>query len=251
MNNKKYTSYFKLRRVYRVGLGIFAALFIIIAIVTYYGQNTGNFVIGVDDIAYNKGIVISKDPEFKTQGSRVMANPLDNVDAVTYSDFSGLIPKMVATPGDFKDPYGYTYLAFTFYLKNVGSEVFDVSMTLDVVEDILNVSDAVRILLIETNNQNGAQSMYLYQKEDDPTFDYSIYVPDYIDEDSPLLNTIKFESETQVCNQIIRAFRPNDVKQYTLLIWLEGWDPDCDNRISQGKIKMQMMFSIIGEEEEE
>ena len=121
----------------------------------------------------------------------------------------------------------------------------------DVVEDVLNVSDAVRILIIETNNQNGAQSMYMYQKEDDPSFDYSIWVPDFIDEGSPLLDTIKFESDERVCNQIIRALRPNDVKQYTFLLWLEGCDPDCDNRIAEGKIKMQMMFSIIGEEDEE
>lgn len=249
MNNKKYVSYFKLRRIYRIGLGIFAVLFGLIAIVTYYGQHTGNFVIMVDDLAYSKGIVVSKDHEFKTQSSRVVANALDDVDATTLIEFDGRIPEMLQTDGDYKDPVGYSYLAFTFYVKNVGEESADVEMNLDILENINDVASACRVLLIEDDT-----NYYLYQKPDEPYFDYYAYDQQsgegFIAEDSILRNPIYFVDDTKVCTNIIQQFRPNQVKKYTFILWLEGTDPDCGNKIAGGKIKMQMNFSIIDEDEE-
>ena len=37
-----------------------------------------------------------------------------------------------------------------------------------------------------------------------------------------------------------KKFKPNDIDKFTVVIWLEGDDPDCVNAIIGGEIKMHM-----------
>ena len=131
----KFLRYFKNRKIYRLGIAIFGLLFVVIAIVTFYGQNSGNFVINLDKDAYLRGIVLSKDREFKTQSSRVVATAVNDVTNITYDWFEDKIPDIVENDGDYFDS-DYKYLAFTFYLKNSGEETVNVNLKLDVTESL-------------------------------------------------------------------------------------------------------------------
>lgn len=224
----KFLRYFKNRKIYRLGIAIFGLLFVVIAIVTFYGQNSGNFVINLDKDAYLRGIVLSKDHEFKTQSSRVVATAVNDVTNITYDWFEDKIPDIVENDGDYFDS-DYKYLAFTFYLKNSGEETVNVNLKLDVTESLKGTDEAIRILLIEDGTQK-----FLYQKKDNVDVTYLGY----------LSEAINFNTDTNVCNKTVKQFRPGDVKKYTLIMWLEGEDPDCTIDILGGKLKMQMIFSI-------
>ena len=41
------------------------------------------------------------------------------------------------------------------------------------------------------------------------------------------------------------GFEPGDKDKYTIVIWLEGNDPDCIDDIIGGTIKFGMDFSIV------
>ena len=43
-------------------------------------------------------------------------------------------------------------------------------------------------------------------------------------------------------------FKPGDVDKYTILMWVEGNDPECVNEILGGHMKMSMTFSVEDEE---
>ena len=42
------------RRLYRIAFALFAAFFVMLAFITYYGQNSGNFVMTIDDDGFKK-----------------------------------------------------------------------------------------------------------------------------------------------------------------------------------------------------
>ena len=44
---------------------------------------------------------------------------------------------------------------------------------------------------------------------------------------------------------IVKDFAPGDKVKYTIVIWLEGDDPDCVDRVIDGLAKLDMNFSVI------
>ena len=48
-------------------------------------------------------------------------------------------------------------------------------------------------------------------------------------------------------------FKPQEIKKYSIIIWLEGEDPDCvdtgNYSVKSGKIRFTMRFDIVSEEE--
>jgi hypothetical protein len=41
-------------------------------------------------------------------------------------------------------------------------------------------------------------------------------------------------------------FQVGEVDRYTVVIWLEGEDPECVNEIMGGEAKFSMAFEVIG-----
>lgn len=231
--------YFTKRRIYRWGMLITAILAILIAFITFYGQNSGNFVISLDDDAYRKGIILAKDADFRAYSARLLSNAIEEVDEFTYDWLN--IPDAIATDGNYNDPlFRGQYLSYTFYLKNAGTETINVNMDLDITLEFKNVSKAIRVLIIEDGEK---ETMYM--------------APDVVEHQYPdnFPTTRLFVNDTKVLEEKIIAFRPTQVKKYTILMWLEGEDPECNDldpetSILGGKIKMQMTFNILNIEEE-
>ena len=48
---------------------------------------------------------------------------------------------------------------------------------------------------------------------------------------------------------IIRNFKPLDQTKFTVVVWLEGDDPECVDRVIDGLAKLEMNFQVIGESE--
>ena len=40
-----------------------------------------------------------------------------------------------------------------------------------------------------------------------------------------------------------KDFKPGDVHKYTVVIWIEGNDPQCDDDIIGGEVKMHMRLT--------
>ena len=56
----------------------------------------------------------------------------------------------------------------------------------------------------------------------------------------PEKETIPFYSEKEAVLEQRKDFKPNDIDKFTIVIWLEGDDPDCIDNILCGEIKMHM-----------
>lgn len=212
-----------------IGLMISAFLSVAIGVVTFYGQHAGNFVMTLDKKSFERGIVLSTSDEFLAPTPRLVANPVEDVKDVTYSWLK--LDSVSKTNGDFYDP-DYKYVAYTFYLKNNGTETVDVGYTIKITDLYRNIDEAIRVLLIEDDTV-----VKMYQKPDNIVHNYPNDMPE----------GIHFINNDTICNEIIENFRPNQIKKYSIIIWLEGEDPDCVDEIRGGMIKLNMKFTIAGE----
>jgi hypothetical protein len=55
-----------------------------------------------------------------------------------------------------------------------------------------------------------------------------------------------FVSDSIVARENFVKFEPGQVKKFSVVMWLEGYDPDTDDDVLGGRIKLQMNFSIDG-----
>lgn len=116
---------------------------------------------------------------------------------------------------------GDNYLAYTFYLENKGSETINYWYEIVVDDVIKNVDKAIRVMVF----RNGEKT--LYAKENENT-----------GEAEP--GTTKFYSSREVMVEGRKDFKPGDVDKFTIVIFIEGDDPDCIDALIGGEMKMHM-----------
>jgi hypothetical protein len=219
----------KLRnRIFSLGIIITGALSIAFAVITFYGQDAGNFVMSVDTAARVRGITMSTDPNFGFSTSRLMSDPINDARDVTYAWLK--LEEITETNGNYVD-IDHDYVAYTFYIKNEGFETVDLSYYIRITEVYRNLDGAIRILVID----NGVETMYM---KPDSTND-TVYPP-YMPVAEHFLTT------ATVMRKVIPNFKSGDVRKFSVVIWLEGNDPDTNDDVLGGMIKMEMNFTIKG-----
>ena len=215
--------------ILRIGMIIFGIASALIAIITYYGQNAGNFVMEIDPNAYRRGIVLSADEEFLSPSPRLLSDAIINVRDMTYDWLK--IDEAIATDGNYADP-DYKYIAYTLYIQNIGDETCDVNMNATIVSLQKGLDGAMRFLVIEDETLEK-----MYMKPDTVETEY-VDMPE----------AEHFVSDITIMNGEITNFKPYQIKKYTIIVWLEGQDPDCTDEILGGRIKLRLLFSITSAE---
>jgi hypothetical protein len=220
----------KTNRIFKIGIilsGIFSLAF---GVVTFYGQDSGNFMMSIDKETYTRGIILSSTEDFEYPQPRLLTDPVDQARDLTYRWLK--INEISETDGNYSDP-DFDYVAYTFYLKNNGNETVNIAYHIKITEVSRDMDEAIRVLIIEDGDEN------MYQKEDqkDAYNQYPIYPP-------TLPEATLFLSEDVIARELITNFKPNDVKKFSVVVWIEGYDPDTTDDILGGNIKMEMIFSI-------
>jgi len=57
--------------------------------------------------------------------------------------------------------------------------------------------------------------------------------------------TIPFYDNFTVLNKTVTNFEVDAIRHYTIVMWLEGTDPDCIDDILGGEFKVSFSFTII------
>jgi hypothetical protein len=122
---------------------------------------------------------------------------------------------------------GDNHLAFTFYLFNAG----------DV--DMINYEWQIKMSNIY-NGIDEAIRVKLYI-DGEPT----VYAKTASDGSGAEPNTTEFYSSDIVALGRKDNFLTGSVTKFTIVVWLEGPDPDCLDWIKGGKMRLEMLFSIV------
>lgn len=200
---------------------IVVLVLIILLTVTYFVlgiiYNGGKFTITLDSsFGLDSGIVLYDNLNRKDGKFKLYADDIDFMDNISYK----WIPSDIDDIGD-GGHNGDNYIAYTFYIENQGTEVVHYWYQITIDDVIKNVDEAVRIMII----RNGERK--IYAKANSST--------GKAEEDSVLF----YDNKIPVLEQR-EKFAPGDVDKFTIVVWLEGDDPDCVNALIGGEIKMHM-----------
>ena len=120
---------------------------------------------------------------------------------------------------------GDNYLAYSFYLENQGVDPINYWYTIISDDVIKNVDRAIRIMVIRNDEQ------IIYAKANETTGEAEIFGDEI---------TTPFYSNTNLILQQRQNMQPGEIDKFTIVIFLEGDDPDCTDELIGGEMKMHM-----------
>ena len=210
-----------LKAAYVVG-GISTFILLLFFGMATFARGVGSFTVSVPGEGEGISITLCENPEFKETTTKLFADPLDEMDNITES----WIPSDVDSDEYYGSHNGKYYIAYTFYLKNTSEQMISYNMSIDIEKNELGVDEAIRVKVYH----NGEPTTYAKYKKDSL---------------EPEPNTTPFYSSKQVMYTEISDFEQSEIDKFTIVIWLEGNDPECTDQIRGGKIKFSVNFTTI------
>ena len=198
-------------------------LIIILLITVFYIAaniiyNSGNFTITLDRNLYlEKNIIIYDDPLYKVFRTELSAPAVEHFDNIKESWLPDDLDKYEGSNN------GESYISYSFYVENIGDKVSDYWSELVIDEVYKDVDQAIRVRLYK----NGEYVTYAKMGSNG----------------NPEPNTTPFETSKLMRSENVKNLRPGDIDKYTIVVWIEGTDPECTDNIIGGEIKISMQFN--------
>lgn len=196
-----------------------------------YINKAGDFTVTMDKDSFNVGISLCETPDFKEPTRFLAGTKVENMRDTTLE----WLPENLDSVNGSHNGTNRDYLAYTFYVKNAGKvDVgYDTYISIDSVA--LNADEAMRVMVFV----NGEPTIYAKPKKG--TIDT---LEDNRDDNGQSRYQVdkNFSTNTRVMEARNELFKVGDIDKYTVVIWLEGWDPECVNDILDGEVKMSMNF---------
>ena len=219
-----------------IGIIISGVLSIIMALLTYYGSYSGNFIVIVDSEDRIRSIVLSETEDFENASPRLFADSVNDTSPLAFIDIN--LRDAVAAEGNYIDP-DFKYFSYSFYITNNGNQVVDLETRYLITESLRNIDDAIRVIVVKDED---IQNLSIFKKEDKVSHVYDPMIPEakiFYDEDKGV-----------VFSELVEDFKPGDKIKYTIIAYVEGDDPDSTDALQGGRIRMTLRFNIILPEED-
>lgn len=201
----------KLNLVLMGMLLIVAVLFII----AFSQEKMGNFTINLNRLElYRRGISISETGEFNDATARLTANSVKDATNISIDD----IPDNL--DGEAGSHNGKNYMAYTYYVRNAGKEDLGYIAKITLDSCAKGAEEAVRVAVW----RNGKRVVYAEPAKDGLAEK----------------GCVNFKSEDVVCSYHEENFLVGNVDRYTIVIWMEGDDPECVDSIIGGSVQFSM-----------
>jgi len=212
----------KITKIVSLCLFIFLTLTFIVLSLIYKG---GNFVITLDRNAdLESSLIIYENKVDRNFSRQLFAEEIPFMDNISIK----WLPRNIDTESD-GDHNGKNYIAYTFYVENIGKENTKYWYEVVIDDVIKRVDDAIRIMIFVNGDRKVYAKKNEITKEAEPNT--TPFYEGFADDEE---NTVVLESRD--------GLKPNEADRITVVVWLEGDDPDCVNAIIGGEIKMHMII---------
>jgi hypothetical protein len=223
-------------------IAILGALILLITALTFYGTQTGNFVISVKNLNRNESIMLSMSEDSTDLTSRIVAKPLKDCIDGCYADIPDEIEEGLGSKNDDQG----RYLAISFYLINNGTTARNFTMDFKITSVTKNVDTILRVMVI----QDGEKSFYSKAKENDEGSEFGEPIRGITSYGlEEIQKTVAFSDETTILFREFKDFEVGTKKKFTIVMWLDGFDdqnPDNNREMLGGALKTDLKFSITG-----
>lgn len=194
-------------------LVVLALAFGVLFALSFMQENMGNFTINLNRLElFRRGVAIADNGDFNNATARLAADALDNGTNIAAEDLPNNLDDIDGSHN------GKNYVAYTFYIRNAGKTDLGYSAKLKVVSASKGVEKAARVRVF----RNGEPTTYAAAAADG----------------SPE----PFASKDVVTTISHANFRVGDVDKYTVVIWLDGDDPECVDKIIGGAVEFGFDF---------
>lgn len=208
----------------RLVLLLLVLLVCILFIMAFLQEKMGNFTINLNRLElYRRGIAIADSGSFEKPTARLSVNTVQDATNITLSDLPENLDEIDG------DHNGRNYMAYTYYVRNAGKE--DVGYVASVTLDSCSkgAEEAVRVAVW----RNGERIVYAK--------------PAGNGEKEP--GCENFLNEKVVCTYTEENFLVGNVDKYTIVIWMEGEDPECVDAIVGGSVEFSMTIDALEEDD--
>ena len=241
-------------------LGAMLALLLAFFIMSLVTQMRGHFTINMTSDLFREGFSVCENEEFDNPSSMLYSIPLEGAMCVSIAN----IPEDVLEVDGYY--YGEDYFAYTFYIRNDGESIVDYEWEILINSESYDLSKATWVMLFEDDKM----SFFAEAEEDGsiealpafgdnsrgylkmPFVDYAKYPSEQyerIDVPSTIpyyrVIPISFRDDVTVASGRQAEVAPTEVHKYTVVLWLEGDDPDCTNELIGGHLGLEMNFKLI------
>lgn len=198
-------------------LVVLALAFGVLFALSFMQENMGNFTINLNRLElFRRGVAIADNGDFNNATARLAADAVDKGTNIATEDLPDNLDDIDGSHN------GKNYVAYTFYIRRAGKTDLGYSAKLKVVSASKGVEKAARVRVY----RNGEPTTYAAAAADG----------------NPEPNTEPFASKDVVTTISHANFRVGDVDKYTMVIWLDGDDPECVDKIIGGAVEFGFDF---------
>ncbi len=196
---------------------------IVVYIILQVIYNEGMFTVTLDSNAtLESGIAVYESLNDPTGRRKLAATPISFMDNISVN----WLPKDIHTGGAEGSHNGQNYIAYTFYIENQGKEILNYWYQFILDDVIKNVDEAIRIRIYRNDE------MKTYAKANSLTGDP--------EEGTELFEKIGDPKKNIIILEQRKNFNPGDRDRFTVVMWIEGDDPDCVDALIGGELKVHM-----------
>jgi len=240
-------------------LGLFLLVTFLYASMT---QLRGHFTINMSDGMFREGFILSETEDFRNPTTHLFCQPAVDVPCISISH----IPDDI---DNYEGQHNENYFAYTFFLRNEGESTVDYYWSMDLTAENKELSSATWVMIFQDgemaffaapdengepqvlpardDNARGFLDAPLSQFCKDPDSQYEVIAHrDGITWYRVI--PISFVNDKCVFEGKREAVEPMEVHKYTVVIWLEGDDPDCNDELIGGHVGMEINMVLAGSE---
>ena len=197
----------------------------VLFIVAFMQEKMGNFTINLNRLElYRRGIAIADDAYFTAPTARLTAETVADATNISIDDIPEDVDEIDGSHN------GRNYMAYTYYVRNAGKEDVTYTASISLESCSKGAEEAVRVAVWH----NGERTVYAMPALDGGTE----------------AGCENFESEQRVCSFTEEGFLVGNVDKYTVVIWMEGDDPECVDSIVGGSVEFSMRIDSDEENKE-
>ena len=246
-------------------LGALLLLLLTLFLFSLITQLRGHFTINMSEGMFREGFVLSETEDFANPVTHLFCTPAENVPCISI----GHLPRNL---DEIDGQHNGAYFAYTFYCRNEGESTVGYNWQVGINSESGGMDTAAWVMIFEDGEMTfyAAPNSVTGQEEALPARDDNSrgYVSKPLVEFSKLpekqyetitqkrgfefsrVVPIKFLTEHVVAEGSQEKVAPGDIHKYTVVIWLEGDDPDCNDDLIGGHIGMEVFFQLVGEDED-
>lgn len=238
-------AYRTLHKVIPTVCGAVIVLLAIVYIISLLFTKYGSFTVKIRDLK-NRDYALSlcENERFLNPVSRLNSKAVKDV---TNIDGNNLPNNLNDVNGEHN---GENYVAYTFYCKNTGVKEMSYNYQLLISRRTVGIDAAIRVRTYFNpfyyDTETGSVTL---------SSDYTDYAkprtggsgqPE-IDPTNRVMTN--FASSDTVLEGVVDNFKPGDISKITVVIWIEGNDPDCTDDVIGGEFKVDMVFNALTDDE--